>query len=190
MRKSKAETVETRQRIIKAAGAEFRRNGIHATGVAELMAAAGLTHGGFYRHFASKDQLVAEVCAEGMDAGIEIIEAAASDPQALNGLEEIAENYLSTEHRDDRSGGCPFASLGCELARADEETRAAASDGFLKRVDLIAKQYRRTKPDIARARAMFVLSSMVGTLIMSRIVDDPKLSATILQEAKKHLIEL
>ena len=71
MKKSKLETAETRRRIVKAAAAEFRRNGIHATGLCELMAAVGLTHGGFYRHFDSKDQLVTEACAAGMEAEID-----------------------------------------------------------------------------------------------------------------------
>jgi len=107
MKKSKLETAETRRRIVKAAAAEFRRNGIHATGLCELMAAAGLTHGGFYRHFDSKDQLVAEACAAGMEAGVS--GAAPCDGIGKGGLRELAASYLSTVHRDNPSEGCLLA---------------------------------------------------------------------------------
>src|SRR5713101_1351734 len=125
MRKSKQEAAETRQRIVKAAAAEFRQNGIGGTGLCELMAAAGLTHGGFYRHFDSKDQLVAEACAAGMEA--EVGGAAACPSFGKGGVREIAASYLSTDHRDNPSGGCLLAGLGSELARSDDKTRAAAT---------------------------------------------------------------
>src|ERR1043166_4571234 len=138
MKKSKIETAETRRRIVKAAAAEFRRNGIHATGLCDLMAAAGLTHGGFYRHFDSKDQLVAEACAVGMEAGV----GAACHGLGKSGLKEIAASYLSTAHRDNPSEGCLLAGLGSELARSGDETRAKATAGILKLVDVIASEYR------------------------------------------------
>jgi TetR/AcrR family transcriptional regulator, transcriptional repressor for nem operon len=187
MKKSKLEAAETRRRIVRTAAAEFRRNGITGTGLSDLMAAAGLTHGGFYRHFGSKDQLVAEACAAGMQSVVETTEAAAAHRPANSGLQAIAERYLSTDHRDDQSDGCPLAGLGSELARSDDSTRAAATAGFLKLVDVVARQYRRTKPDVAKARALVALSAMIGAVTMSRIVTDPKLSAAILQQTKKHL---
>src|SRR5258707_6684946 len=125
MKKSKIETAETRRRIVKAAAAEFRRNGIHATGLCELMAAAGLTHGGFYRHFDSKDQLVAEACAAGMEA--EVGGAAACPDFGKGGLREIAASYPSTGHTDNPSEGCLLAGLGSELARSGDKTRGAGS---------------------------------------------------------------
>jgi TetR/AcrR family transcriptional repressor of nem operon len=187
MKKSKLEAAETRRRIVRTAAAEFGRNGINETGLSDLMAAAGLTHGGFYRHFGSKDQLVAEACAAGMESVVETTEAAASHRPANSGLQAIAERYLSTDHRDNQSDGCPLAGLGSELARSDDSTRAAATAGFLKLVDVVARQYRRTKPDVAKARALVALSAMIGAVTMSRIVTDPKLSAAILQQTKKHL---
>jgi TetR/AcrR family transcriptional repressor of nem operon len=162
MKKSKLEAAETRRRIVRTAAAEFRRNGITGTGLSDLMAAAGLTHGGFYRHFGSKDQLVAEACAAGMQSVVETTQAAAAHRTANSGLQAIAESYLSTDHRDNQSEGCPL-------------------------VDVVARQYRRTKPDVAKARALVALSAMIGAVTMSRIVTDPKLSAAILQQTKKHL---
>ena len=187
MRKSKQEAARTRERIVEAAALEFRRNGIAGTGLADLMAAAGLTHGGFYRHFASKDQLVAEACAAAMEAGAKTSAAVLSPHRKRNGLEALSASYLSKRHRDDRSGGCPFAALGSELARADENTRAVVTDGLSKYADLVASQLKGLRPDIARGCALAAISTMVGALILARVVTDPKLSALLLREAEKHI---
>jgi TetR/AcrR family transcriptional repressor of nem operon len=189
MKKSKLETADTRRRIVSTAATEFRRNGINGTGLSDLMAAAGLTHGGFYRHFESKDQLVAEACAAAMDSVVESTAAAAGDKTANSGLQAVVERYLSTDHRDDQPEGCPLAGLGSELARSDDRTRAAATAGFLRLVDVVAEQYGKTKPDIARARALVAVSAMIGAVTMSRIVTDPELSAAILEQTKKHLAD-
>ncbi|MGH6882484.1 TetR/AcrR family transcriptional regulator [Hypericibacter sp.] len=190
MRKSKQEAARTRQRIVKTAAAEFRRKGISETGLSELMAAAGLTHGGFYRHFDSKDQLVAEACAAAVDPEVGSLLAACSHKAKGNPLEAIAADYLSTKHRDDPSGGCPFAALGSELARGDDHTRAAATAGILKLVDSLAERLEKTKPEAAKKRVLAALSLMLGALTLSRIVMDPKLSVDILRQAKKHVADL
>lgn len=186
MRKSKLEAAETRRRIVSAASREFCRHGIHATGLADLMAAAGLTHGGFYKHFRSKDQVIAEACATGLETVIEVAEAAPSGA-GKSGLEAIVETYLSTEHRDRLSDGCPLAALGSELVHADDEIRAAASEGFVKLVEVIAKQFPGSTPDAARAEAVFVVSAMVGALTMSRMVTDEDLSLLILDQSRQRL---
>src|SRR6266404_4626721 len=167
MRRSNAEAAETRQRIVETAASEFRRDGIHATGLADLMAAAGLTHGGFYKHFASKDQLVAEACAEAVQTAIrESLAAAASEKG------RAAAAYLSTGHRDNPATGCPLSAIGSELARSDEKTRAAATAGFLKFVEIMAGQFGKIPPATARRRALVAVSTMIGALTMSRIVTD------------------
>jgi TetR/AcrR family transcriptional repressor of nem operon len=188
MRKSKQEAAATRQRIIKAAAAAFRKNGIAATGLSDLMADAGLTHGGFYRHFDSKDQIVAQACTAAVDALVEQLAAAASGKSPKQGLRTIVENYLSFAHRDEPADGCPLAALGSEMARADERTRAAATQAFLKLVGVIAAQFGKTRPDVARRRALVAAATMIGALTMSRIVTDSELSATILRQTKRHLI--
>lgn len=187
MKKSKAETAETRHRIVESAAQEVRRNGINATGLADVMAAAGLTHGGFYRHFQSKDQLVAEACAVAMESIVAKAKAAACQGDGKAGLEAIIESYLATNHRDDRSGGCPLAGLGSELARADDETRAAISAGFLRFVELLTKHARHRKREQAKSDALFTLSAMVGAVTLSRITTDPDLSKAILSGTKRHL---
>src|SRR5277367_6675075 len=115
MRKSREEAAQTRKRIVTAASSEFRKNGIVATGLNDLMKAAGLTHGGFYKHFESKDQLVAEACALAVDALIERLTAAGRSAAAM---------YLSMEHKDNPAEGCPISAIGSELGRSDEKTRA------------------------------------------------------------------
>jgi TetR/AcrR family transcriptional regulator, transcriptional repressor for nem operon len=181
MRKSREEAAQTRKRIVTAASEEFRKNGVVATGLNDLMSAAGLTHGGFYKHFASKDQLVAEACAEAVETAIlERLGAAASEGAA-------AAAYLSTGHRDNPATGCPLSAIGSELGRSDEKTRAAATAGFLKLVEIMAAQFGKLPPATARRRALVAVSTMIGALTMSRIVTDPELSAEILKEAEKSL---
>ena len=185
MRKSKQETAETRQRILKAAAAKFRQNGIGGTGLSDLMAAAGLTHGGFYRHFDSKDQIVAEACADATESAIARF---FSTKSPKSGLKARVAKYLSPAHRDDPSAGCPLAALGSEIARCDEKTRAAATQAFLELVNIIAAESGKTRPDVARRRALVAAATMIGALTMSRIVTDPELSAGILREAEKQLV--
>jgi TetR/AcrR family transcriptional repressor of nem operon len=187
MRKSKTAAAETRRRIVKTAAAEFRRKGINTTGLNDVMAAAGLTHGGFYRHFASKGQLIAEACAAALGAAAETNEVPACPMLGKDGLDAMLAEYLSTDHRDNPSEGCVLAGLGSELARSDKETRAAATDGVLKLVDAFTGQYQRTDPRTAKARALVAVSAMIGAVTLSRIVTDPKLSAAILQSTRKHL---
>ena len=183
MRKSRIEAAKTRERIVTAAAAEFRRHGIAATGLADLMKAAGLTHGGFYRHFASKDQLVAEACSAATATMAERV-ASASRQRGRKGLEAAVADYLSTEHRDNPRDGCPLAALGSEMARADTQTRAAATAGFLKLVDALAGGFAEGTPDEARRRAMVAALTLIGALTVSRVVTDQALSDAILRNAE------
>ena len=185
MRKSKAETARTRERIIEAAAAKFRQNGIEGTGLSDLMAAAGLTHGGFYRHFQSKNELVADAFASAVASEARWI--AGPTEQKGTALESLAASYLSDAHKADRSGGCPFAALGSEIVRLDEETRAQATDGLLSIVDLIAPKFGKIPADAARLRALVAFSTMVGAMTLARMMTDTGLSARLLQEAAKHV---
>jgi TetR/AcrR family transcriptional repressor of nem operon len=151
------------------------------------MAAAGLTHGGFYRHFESKDQLAAEACAAAMNCGAKEAAAVLSRQGKRSRLEALVADYLSASHRDDVPAGCLLAALGSELARADESTRRAVTEELLKYADLIASQFRNMGRDSAKRRALVALSTMVGALTLSRIVTDRKLSARLLRAATKHV---
>jgi TetR/AcrR family transcriptional regulator, transcriptional repressor for nem operon len=178
MRKSREEAAETRKSIVRAAAREFRKKGIVATGLADLMKAAGLTHGGFYKHFASKDQLVAEATVAAMDGIIEELAAHPTVNSAVTG-------YLSTRHRDNPGSGCPLAALGGELARSDREARAAATAGFLRLADILAGN---TGAADVRRRALVATVTMIGAVTMSRLVSDPNLSAEILDAARMNLV--
>ena len=178
MRKSREQAAETRKRIVKAAASEFREKGIVASGLADLMKAAGMTHGGFYRHFASKDQLIAEACAEATQELMERMETQPTINAAVAG-------YLSTRHRDTPASGCPFSTIGSELARTDEKTREVATAAFERLVGLLAGNSSERD---ARRRALVAAATMIGAVTMSRVVNDPTLSAEILREAEKSLM--
>jgi TetR/AcrR family transcriptional repressor of nem operon len=189
MKRSKADAAETRRRIVNTAAAAFRARGIAGAGLADVMAAAGLTHGGFYRHFDSKDQLVSEAIVAATDSVAEAMASVASRGQAGAGLKEVTSAYLSASHRDDLESGCPLAALGSEIARSDHAARQAATEGFLKLVDVLAAQSGRPHSQAARRKAMVALSAMVGALIMSRIVTDPDVSATLLEQTAIQLVK-
>jgi TetR/AcrR family transcriptional repressor of nem operon len=186
MKKSKAETAETRRRILEVASEAFRRQGIEATGVAEIMAAAGLTHGGFYRHFNSKEELVAEAVAVSLEKWVLQSERAAHEgPEAA--LAHALE-YLSATYRDDVAHSCTFAANGSELVRADERTRHIASEAFKRTLERLAP-FMSTAPGAERtSTAISVLTNMIGALTMARLVDDPVLSERILAVARQRLI--
>lgn len=187
MRKSKQETAETRQRIVEAASAEFRRNGIGSTGLAGLMGAAGLTHGGFYKHFDSKDQVVDESVALGLDAVFESMGRTLQAAPGERGLRHTIAKYLSAEHRDDAATGCPLAALGSELARSADSVRATATARFEQIVEQLAAQMPDLPPAAARKEALWIMTSMIGAMTMARVVDDPELSAQILRQTRLRL---
>ena len=179
MRRSRAEAAQTRKRIVKAAAREFRVNGIVATGLADLMKAAGLTHGGFYKHFESKEQLVAEASAEAVQETMGRMEAQPT-------IKGMVATYLSAEHRDHPALGCPLAAIGSELARTDAMTRDAITAGIERLVDLLAA---RSRGKNARRRALLTVATLVGALTMSRVVSDRALSAEILREVELGLTD-
>ena len=187
MRKWKLQTADTHRRIVDVAARAFRAKGIQATGLADLMADAGLSHGGFYRHFESKDYLVAEACEAGLTEIIGKLETAAGDGIGHEGFKAIADAYVSTSRRDAPADGCPLAGMGSELARADRQTRAAAARGFEGLVDILARRSRHRQRAVARSEAVFALSAMIGAVTMARIVEDPDAPAAILRTVKEHL---
>lgn len=183
MRKSRQEAAQTRERIVKTAAEEFRQNGIASTGLAEVMTAAGLTHGGFYKHFASKDALVTEAEQSACDTMYEVVAAIIAKTPGRKGIEAVVATYLSTAHRDQPRNGCPFVALGSELARADEATRAVSTAGFQRMVELLTPLYGDQKSSVAKKRAMSAAATMIGAVTMARVVNDESLSEAILRSA-------
>jgi TetR/AcrR family transcriptional repressor of nem operon len=184
MRKSRQETAQTRQRIVATAAAEFCRCGIAGTGLADVMAAAGLTHGGFYRHFDSKDALVKESLANAVDCFKSSVETAIAGRPGRAGVLVAIGDYLSEIAPTD---SCPFVTLGSELARGSEAVRDAATAGFLELADVIATHLDDVSPAAAKKEALALLATMVGAMTMARVVSDKRVAAAILAEAKKNL---
>lgn len=179
MRVTRQRAAANRTRILKVAGTLFRERGFDGIGVAGIMKRAGLTHGGFYGHFPSKDDLSAEMIARVL-----------SEPdwlQQLSGLEnptarDVVRGYLSSRHRDHPGHGCLFAGLGSEVARQPRPVRHAFTEGLRVRVEAL----RGLLPGSAEARrkkALATMAGLVGALTLSRAVDDPRLSDEILEAA-------
>lgn len=177
---------ETRQRIISTAGRRLKRDGIDGSGVATLMKDAGLTNGAFYRHFESKDSLVAEAITDQLHTlHANLVEQA--EPGRA-GLEQIVRWYLSAEHRDNPVDGCPNAALLDEIARGAEETRQAYTDGVLVVIDGLAARMAPDDPRSARVKALGLLGLMAGTLQLSRALTDRQLSDDLLEQALRQAL--
>jgi TetR/AcrR family transcriptional regulator, transcriptional repressor for nem operon len=179
---------ETRQRIIATAGRRLKRDGIDGSGVATLMKDAGLTNGAFYRHFESKDSLVAEAITDQLHTlHANIVEQA--EPGKA-GLEQIVRWYLSAEHRDNPVDGCPNAALLDEIARSQEATRQAYTEGVLVVIDGLAARMAPDDPPSARVKALSLLGLMAGTLQLSRALADRQLSDDLLEQGLRNALSL
>jgi TetR/AcrR family transcriptional repressor of nem operon len=177
----------TRRRIIEAAGRRFKRDGVDGSGVATLMADAGLTNGAFYAHFESKDDLVANVVADQLRGQCESLRALAP---GRAGVEQFVRAYLSVEHRDNREDGCPSAALLAELGRCAEATKQGYTDGALAVLDDIAARLTPDNPHSARLRTLGVFALMVGTLQLSRVLADRQLADDVLQQGIQNALAL
>jgi TetR/AcrR family transcriptional regulator, transcriptional repressor for nem operon len=189
MRKSKAEAAKTRERILEAASAQFLSHGITDAGLARLMRAAGLTHGGFYRHFASKDQLVAEACSQAVLSLTSGLESQIEGKPPDQALPLLVGKYVSRSHRDQPATGCVLAALGSELARADAKTREAATEGFLGLSRLIAGQLKNVPAKKAEVQSMAIAAAMIGAITVARIVPDSRISNSILVGTRDHILK-
>ena len=186
MRVSRAKAAEHRDRIIDAAGALFRAKGFGGIGVADIMKAADLTHGGFYGHFASKDDLVAQASCRTMTRAAanwtKLVEAAPDNPYAA-----LLEHYLSPKHRDDPGKGCAFAALGNDAARSGKIVRKAFAEGLAPLIDILAQSIPGKAKAARRRKAVAAMATLVGALTMARAVEGTPLSDEMLQAAHREL---
>lgn len=164
---------ETRRRIIASAGRRLKRDGIDGSGIAALMADAGLTNGAFYAHFGSKEDLVASVVQEELRLQSATLHDLAP---GIAGVERLVRGYLSPEHRDHREVGCPSAALLDEIGRSAEVTKDAYTAGTKTLLDEIATRLCPDDPESAHGRALILFTMIVGTLQLARAVTDPGLS--------------
>lgn len=164
------------ERIVEVAARAIRRSGYDGTGVADIMKEAGLTHGGFYAHFASRDALLAEAGSKACaDSAALAARVAASAPPG-QALQAIMQAYLSPEHLSAIETGCPIAALGSEMPRKTAEVRHAVTSHIKEMVDLIARQLPGWGQQQAHEQAMALLCALIGTTMIARAVDDPALS--------------
>ena len=187
MRYGKKHKQETRQRIIDTAGRRFKRDGIDGSGIATLMADAGLTNGAFYAHFTSKNDLVASAVADQLgEQRASLSELAPGRP----GVEQYVRKYLSIQHRDNPDDGCPSAALLDEIGRCTDATKRAYTDGVLAVIDDIAARLAPDDPQSARVKTLSIFAMMVGTLRLSRSLADRQLANAVLQQGLQNVLAL
>jgi TetR/AcrR family transcriptional repressor of nem operon len=184
MRVSRAQAAENRKRIVDTAARQFREGGIATTGVDAVMNAAGLTHGGFYTHFESKNKLAAEACSQSLAQSVEKWTKLAEGKEPFKA---IVEHYLSARHRDHPADGCLIAALITEAPRSSPEVRQVISEGIKSLLGVLETTIPGRDKKAKRAKALSLFTAMVGALSMARAVDDPALSDEILTATKKYL---
>lgn len=179
---------ESHDRIVRIAAARFREGGVEASGVATLMEAAGLTHGGFYRHFASREDLVAEAVECALHDGGKAVQALAdgSQPPAVQ-LAALVDAYLSLTHRDGLATSCAVTTLAGDVARSNQRARSAYTRQVASYLELLTKLVAGEKRRTKRVKAVAALSALVGAVSIARAVNDEKLSDEILHAAAEAL---
>ena len=174
MKVSREKKAENRQRILEVASRLFREKGFGAVGVAEVMKAAGLTHGGFYGHFESKDDLIVHALGHAIDT---------RKGTSLD-LRVFLDQYLSLRHRDNAAAGCPIAGLAADTIRQASEVRSALTDGVRSQIDWIFEKLGGLDQTDRRREAIGSFAAMVGAIILARTTEDPAFSNEILKETR------
>lgn len=180
MKVTREQAALNRDRVLEVAARLFRERGFDGIGVADLMKSAGLTHGGFYGQFGSKEELMAEACSRSFDSALAIWTKIGGRASG-NPLAAVMKGYLSQQHRDNPGDGCVIASLGAEATRHGSSLRRAVTDGTRALLDLFTSFAPGRTKAAKRERAMVAYASMVGAVILARAVDDAALSDEILQ---------
>ena len=184
MRYSKDHKSQTHARIVKRASVKLRERGAHGIGVADLMKEAGLTHGGFYAHFPSREALVIEAFTHAMDRSTERWRKLSAETAPERRLSTIVDTYLTATHRDDPGHGCAVPALGAEIAREGIKTRRAFAGRLEQMVDMLAAQYQGAPRKEARKQAMAALATMMGSLVMARVAGTTEFSDEILKSGR------
>ncbi|MES2105030.1 MAG: TetR/AcrR family transcriptional regulator [Pseudomonadota bacterium] len=182
---SKADKAKSHERIVRVAASRFRETGVDGIGVADLMKDAGLTHGGFYRHFDSREELVAEAVECALQDGGEAVAAVARIKQAP--LAAVIDAYLSMVHRDNLAASCAVTTMAADVARSNERARSAYTQQVGVYLDLLTTLIPGDKEKTRRVKAIAALSALVGAVSMARAVNDEKLSREILKSAADEL---
>lgn len=182
---SQAEKAQNRERILKEAARQVRDTGLESVSVGRLMRSVNLTHGGFYGHFASRSELLAQALERALEDG-EAAARAARDPSRPASYATMVRGYLSRAHRDSRSSGCAIAALASDVSRADDASRKVMEEHL---EDFVAKLAQAMQDDDDE-KALFAASAMVGGLLLSRVVTDPRRSDQLLRAVRNGLAGL
>jgi TetR/AcrR family transcriptional regulator, transcriptional repressor for nem operon len=177
----------THERIVETAARAIRRSGYDGTGVAEIMKEAGLTHGGFYAHFDSRDGMLAEAADRAGADTVAFLTRVAAEATPKKALEAMLRTYLSKEHVESAETGCAVAALGSEMPRQSAKVRRAATRRIKEMIDLVARQSPDWGQPGTHQRALVTMATALGALVLARAVDDPKLSDAVREAALNHL---
>jgi TetR/AcrR family transcriptional repressor of nem operon len=188
MRYSKEHKQETHARIVRKASVRLREKGAHGVGVADLMKEAGLTHGGFYAHFNSREALVVEAFAYAMDRSTARWRKIAEATPPEQRLSTIVDTYLSPAHRDDPGHGCAVPALSAEIARESAKTRKAFAAKLEQMIDMVADQISDQPRKAARKQAAAALATMMGTLVLARVAGSGEFSEEILAAGREAVL--
>lgn len=189
MRYSREHKQETHDRIVKKASVRLRERGAHGIGVADLMKEAGLTHGGFYAHFDSREALVMEAFAYAMDRSMDHWRKLTDEATPEKRLALIAESYLSTLHRDNPGSGCSIPALGAEIARESPKTRKAFAGKLEEMIEQLTDYIPNLPRKAARKQAIATLATMAGTMLLARVAGSSELSDEVLKAGKDSALD-
>jgi TetR/AcrR family transcriptional repressor of nem operon len=185
---SREKAQQNRERVVATAARLFRERGLDGVGIADVMKGAGLTHGGFYAQFPSKEQLMAEACSKSSDDLYALwSELAKKDPK--KGLSVLASAYLSKDHRDNPGSGCVVASLGVDGSRQGEGFRSTLTQSIKRSFDLLMQVVQQRSAKLRRREAIAGFATMVGAMVLARSVNDMALSDEILDAARAHVAD-
>ena len=188
MRVSRIQAAENRQSVINAASRLFRERGFDGIGLKDLMKGAGLTQGAFYKQFASKEDLTAQASRRALEsASRRWSDAIAAKPKDLLGA--VIAFYLSTEHREERMDGCPIVALGSDAARQGRDVKASFEAGIKAHLEVLGRLIAGTGGEDPDRKVMAILSTMVGAMTLSRVVNDPDLAQAFLDAAAQQVRE-
>jgi TetR/AcrR family transcriptional regulator, transcriptional repressor for nem operon len=188
MRVSRIQAAENRETVINVASRLFRERGFDGIGLKDLMKGAGLTQGAFYKQFASKEDLAAQASRRAMENATDRW-SAATGAKAEDPLGAVISFYLSMDHRAERTDGCPIVALGSDAARQGKGVKASFEAGIKEHLDLLGRFITQAGGEESERKAMAILSTMVGAMTLSRVVNDPHLAQALLDAATDQIRE-
>jgi TetR/AcrR family transcriptional regulator, transcriptional repressor for nem operon len=188
MRVNRIQAAENRQTVINVASRLFRERGFDGIGLKDLMEGAGLTQGAFYKQFTSKEDLAVEASRRALEsASGRWSDAAAGNPD--DPLGAVLAFYLSGDHREEKMDGCPIVALGSDAARQGSDVKAAFETGIKAHLEVLGRFIAETGGEASSGKAMAILSTMVGAVTLSRVVNDPDLAQALLDAAAQQVRE-